>query len=111
MILCVIFFSGANINAIGGELMSTPLHWATRQGHIGVTVLLIQHGADPSILDVEGLGPIHLAAQFGYTAILAYLIAKGTGVNTQDKNGLTPLMWYVYQICFPFISCICRKSQ
>jgi len=46
---------GAIIDAIGGDLQSTPLHWATRQGHISMVILLMQHRADPSILDGEGI--------------------------------------------------------
>ncbi|XP_023329666.1 palmitoyltransferase ZDHHC17 [Eurytemora carolleeae] len=88
---------GADLDAVGGELMSTPLHWATRQGHTQVLVLLLQYGADPSIVDGEGCACLHLAAQFGHTAIVGYLIAKGQSVNTQDENGMTPLMWSCYK--------------
>ena len=45
---------GAFIDAIGGELRSTPMHWATRQGHLSMVVLLVQHVANPNILDGEG---------------------------------------------------------
>ncbi|XP_059478555.1 palmitoyltransferase Hip14 isoform X2 [Neocloeon triangulifer] len=86
---------GAVVDAVGGELQSTPLHWATRQGHLGSMVLLMQYGADPTIRDGEGCSCIHLAAQFGFTAIVAYLVAKGINVNMQDKTGMTPLMWSV----------------
>jgi hypothetical protein len=48
------FFVGAFMDAIGGELCSSPLHWATRQGHLSMVVLLVQHGADPNICDGEG---------------------------------------------------------
>ena len=54
---------GAEVNAVGGELQSTPLQWAVRQGHVSMVVLLMRHGADPSILDGEGCAGIHLAAQ------------------------------------------------
>ncbi len=81
------------MNAIGGELNSTPLHWAVRQGHISMVVLLMQNGADPTIIDGEGCACIHLAAQFGFTAIMAYLVAKGVSVDALDKNGMTPLAW------------------
>ncbi|XP_054710028.1 LOW QUALITY PROTEIN: palmitoyltransferase ZDHHC17-like [Uloborus diversus] len=89
---------GANVDTIGGELLSTPLHWATRQGHLAMVVLLMRHGADPAITDGEGCQCIHLAAQFGHTAIVAYLVAKGQNVNAADKNGMTPLMWSSYRI-------------
>jgi len=88
---------GSVIDAVGGELMSTPLHWATRQGHVAIVIMLLQYGGEPSIKDGEGCAAIHLAAQFGHTAILGYLIAKGQSVNTQDNNGMTPLMWSCYR--------------
>ena len=88
---------GADVDAVGGELMSTPLHWASRQGHIGVIVLLMSAGANPSLRDGEGCAAVHLAAQFGHTAIVGYLIAKGQNVNTADSNGMTPLMWACYR--------------
>lgn len=40
---------GAIVDAVGGELNATPLHWATRQGHLGACVQLMQAGADPSL--------------------------------------------------------------
>lgn len=86
------------IDAVGGELLSTPLHWATRQGHLSVVVILMQYGADPSLLDGEGCSCLHLAAQFGHTAIVAYLIAKGQNMNLVDRNGMTPLMWAAYRV-------------
>ena len=88
---------GADIDAVGGELMSTPLHWATRQGHVSIIVILLQSGANPGARDGEGCAAIHLAAQFGHTAIVGYLIAKGQNVNSQDSNGMTALMWACYR--------------
>jgi len=88
---------GADIDAIGGELLSTPLHWATRQGHTSIVVCLVQAGANISLRDGEGCACLHLAAQFGHTAITGYLIAKGQSVNTQDHNGMTALMWAAYR--------------
>lgn len=89
---------GAVVDAIGGELRSSPLHWATRQGHLSMVVLLMRHGADPSLVDGEGCTCIHLAAQSGHTAIVAYLVAKGQPVNQTDSNGMTPLMWSAYRV-------------
>ena len=88
---------GADVDAVGGELMSTPLHWASRQGHIAIIVQLVTAGATVSLRDGEGCAALHLAAQFGHTAIVGYLIAKGESVNTVDSNGMTPLMWASYR--------------
>eukprot|EP00057_Strongylocentrotus_purpuratus_P011686 XP_011666160.1 PREDICTED: palmitoyltransferase ZDHHC17 [Strongylocentrotus purpuratus] len=87
----------AILDKLGGDLNSTPLHWAVRQGHLPMVVLLMQYGADPSLRDGEGCSGIHLACQFAHTPIVAYLIAKGQDVNMIDGNGMTPLMWSSYK--------------
>ncbi|XP_041472817.1 palmitoyltransferase ZDHHC17-like [Lytechinus variegatus] len=87
----------AIIDKLGGDLNSTPLHWAVRQGHLPMVVLLMQYGADPSLRDGEGCSGIHLACQFAHTPIVAYLIAKGQDANMIDGNGMTPLMWAAYK--------------
>ncbi|CAL1530419.1 unnamed protein product [Lymnaea stagnalis] len=89
---------GAIVDRFGGHLDATPLHWATRQGHLGMVVQLMSCGADPSLRDGEGCSCIHLASQFGHTAIVAYLIAKGQDVDMLDKTGMTPLMWSAHRV-------------
>ncbi|KAF6018027.1 ZDHHC17 [Bugula neritina] len=89
--------NGAVIDKYGGTLNSTPLHWATRQGHLPMMVQLIKAGADPTAVDGEGYQCIHLATMFGHSKIVAYLAAKGFDVDTPDNNGMTPLMWACYR--------------
>lgn len=89
---------GAVVDAIGGDLNATPLHWATRQGHLGAVCLLMSAGADPSLRDAEGVSCIHLAAQFGFTALVAYFIARGVNPDLQDRGGMTALMWAAWKI-------------
>ncbi|GBP07474.1 Palmitoyltransferase Hip14 [Eumeta japonica] len=89
---------GAIVDAIGGELQSTPLHWATRQGHLEATVLLMRAGADPTLRDAEGCACLHLAAQFGHTAVVAYLVARGVSPDAPDAGGMTPLMWSCWKV-------------
>ncbi|EDW41652.1 GM25572 [Drosophila sechellia] len=90
---------GATVDAVGGELNATPLHWATRQGHLGAVVLLMAAGADPRIRDAEGCSCIHIAAQFAHTALVAYFIAKGVDPDLQDRGGMTALMWSAWKVC------------
>jgi len=35
---------GAVVDVLGGDLMATPLHWAIREGHLPMVILLIQYG-------------------------------------------------------------------
>uniref|UniRef100_A0A915EU11 ANK_REP_REGION domain-containing protein n=1 Tax=Ditylenchus dipsaci TaxID=166011 RepID=A0A915EU11_9BILA len=53
-----------NVNAIGGVLSSTPLHWAARHGHAKMVSLLIRSGADWTLRDVEGFTALHISVQF-----------------------------------------------
>ncbi|XP_070508799.1 palmitoyltransferase Hip14 [Chironomus tepperi] len=89
---------GAIVDAVGGELNATPLHWATRQGHLSASVQLMQAGADPSLRDTEGCSCIHLAAQFGHTALVAYFIARGVNADLRDRGGMTALMWAAWKV-------------
>lgn len=89
---------GAEVDAIGGELDATPLHWATRQGHLDAVVLLMNAAADPTLRDAEGCSCIHLAAQFGHTALVAYFVARGVNPDLEDRGGMTPLMWSCWRV-------------
>jgi len=86
---------GVEVDAIGGELNGTPLQWAVRYGHLDTCVMLVKHGADPSIVDVQGFNALHLAAQFGFPLVCAYLISSepGVDVDSTDPEGQTALMW------------------
>ncbi|XP_072941998.1 palmitoyltransferase Hip14 [Epargyreus clarus] len=89
---------GAKVDAIGGELQSTPLHWAARQGHLEAAVVLVRAGADAALRDAEGCAGLHLAAQFGHTAVVAYLVARGQAPDAPDAAGMTPLMWAAWKV-------------
>lgn len=97
-IIIYLLHKGAIVDAVGGELQATALHWATRQGHLAACVLLLQAGADPSLRDTEGCSCIHLAAQFGHTGLVAYFIARGVNCDLQDRNGMTALMWAAWKV-------------
>ncbi|XP_038127647.1 putative palmitoyltransferase ZDHHC13 isoform X1 [Cyprinodon tularosa] len=92
---------GAIIDQLGGDLNSTPLHWAIRQGHLPMVIQLMRYGADPSITDGEGYRSLHLAILFQHMAIAAYLMAKGEEVDVPDCNGQTPLMLAAQKIIGP----------
>lgn len=63
-----------------------------------MVILLLKHGADPMLLDKEGLNCLHLATQNGFTSIIAYFLAKGYEINSPDTNGMTCLMWAAFRI-------------
>uniref|UniRef100_A0A8D0H4C9 protein S-acyltransferase n=1 Tax=Sphenodon punctatus TaxID=8508 RepID=A0A8D0H4C9_SPHPU len=92
---------GAVVDQLGGDLNSTPLHWAVRQGHLSVVILLLKCGADPTLIDGEGVTSTHLAVLFQHMPIIAYLVSKDQSIDTTDFSGQTPLMLSAQKIIGP----------
>jgi len=87
---------GAAVDQIGGDLMASPLHWATRSGHLESVVILIRAGADPLLKDKEGLNCVMVATAFEHTQCLAYILAKlghHFDINAMDNEGRTAALW------------------
>ncbi|XP_030056584.1 palmitoyltransferase ZDHHC13 [Microcaecilia unicolor] len=92
---------GAIVDQLGGDLNSTPLHWAIRQGHLQMVILLLTYGADPTLIDGEGYCSIHLAVLFQHMPLIAYFLSTGQSIDLPDLNGITPLMLSAKQIIGP----------
>jgi palmitoyltransferase len=90
---------GAEVDAIGGDLLATPMQWAARNGHLAVVHLLILHGADPAATDSQGFDTFHLATHSSSPLLLAYLLSQQLPVATDatDRAGRTCLQWACYQ--------------
>lgn len=69
------------IDALGGELQTTPLFWASYHNHIYAVELLLAHGANAFVRDPSGYTPFLLAIQRGFPILAAYLVSKGTDIN------------------------------
>ena len=72
-------------------LLWTPLHLAANFGHLGVSSILIEHGANVAAIDTDQQTPLHLAAKSGHSAIIRILIKHGANTNANDCNQQTPL--------------------
>ncbi|KAF9179366.1 palmitoyltransferase akr1 [Haplosporangium sp. Z 11] len=89
---------GAEVDAIGGELIATPLHWCTRNGHLNMAKLLMKHGADPMLQDSQGFNALHLATHSSNAMLVLYLLMAGDmPIDAADTLGHTNLMWAAYQ--------------
>ncbi len=83
--------------------MKTPLLFATREGNLELTRLLVEAGADIEQADANGITPlintilnysvvsVKRAPQSDHFRIAQYLIERGANVNAQDWYGQTPL--------------------
>ncbi|KAJ1351495.1 hypothetical protein KIN20_007511 [Parelaphostrongylus tenuis] len=89
---------GADPNAVGGLLVSSPLHWACRVGHVFSSALLVKAGAVCNVRDAQGYTPIHLAVQCNQSILVAYLLEKFHYCkDITDNSGMTPVMWAAYR--------------
>ena len=69
----------------------TPLHQASKHGHLKAARMLIDHDADVMAQDEDMETPLHLASQGGHVEVTRMLIECGAGVSAQTKHGETPL--------------------
>ena len=69
------------------------LHWAAIRGDLEMVSLLLDHGADPCLIDGEGDTPLHSAALGGNVEVVRFLLSHGavSTLNAVDKFGYTPL--------------------
>ena len=68
---------------------STPLHLATRRGHIAIALMLVHAGCNIDALDHAHETPLHPAAMEGLLPIVQTLCAFGCQVTHQT-------MLYIY---------------
>lgn len=97
----------ANINAFGGEINATPLHWACRSGLVYMVDYLIKNGADPTLKDSQQYNALHLAVHSSNIMLVVYLLYKFCGstttnglslyVDEPDDSNRTSLHWACYQ--------------
>lgn len=60
----------------------TPLHLAARQGHLEISRLLLEKGADPDRMqDTTARTPLHLAVQHQHEQVTKLLLERGANPN------------------------------
>ncbi|XP_065108747.1 ankyrin repeat and SOCS box protein 16 [Paramisgurnus dabryanus] len=85
-----LLFRGAEVDADPGG--RTALHDACSGAHHICVRLLLDHGADPDVLSVDGNAPLHLCNAMETYQCAEHLVTSGALVNvTQQDSGLTPL--------------------
>ena len=80
-----------DVDAKGGKLMATPLHYATVHGHTTIVERLLDKGADVALTDGNGETPLHDAATFGRIEVGQLPLTHEAPVNALTPEQSTPL--------------------
>ncbi|MEO1300764.1 MAG: ankyrin repeat domain-containing protein [Bacteroidota bacterium] len=76
----------------------TPLEFAVQEGHLEITAILLQHGANPNQANSKDnkRAPIHLAATYhDDPRMLQLLLGHRANIYQNDSTGLNVLHWAV----------------
>ncbi|XP_067661916.1 putative ankyrin repeat protein RF_0381 [Haliotis asinina] len=82
-----------DINSRGGS-KKTPAMTAAQYGHKEVVELLVENGADLSLVCCRGINILHLACSKGHLEVVKYVISQNI-VNINSRGGIqnmTPVM-------------------
>jgi len=80
-----------DVNAVGFQDDTTPLHLASSVGHVDVTRALLEHGSDVTAQCETGATPLHEASSRGHAEVCRVLLEYSANVAAQDEHGSTPL--------------------
>ena len=79
-----------HVNQLGGYY-GTPLHASVRAGHIGVSQLLLAHGADINSRCSDNHTLLYYASTNGRLKTVKWLLDQGAEVDSRERRGETPL--------------------
>ncbi|WP_454783467.1 ankyrin repeat domain-containing protein [Legionella sp. WA2022007384] len=75
----------------------SALHLAVNSGHPDLLRALLPkiNGANPNVMDGDGMVPLHYAIQLKKHKIVGFLLKRHANPDMQDKQGLTPLHYAI----------------
>jgi ankyrin repeat protein len=76
----------------GGELCSTPLHYASMHGQLEAAETLLECGVSVHVRNKFDWTPLLNAAVYGHTPVARLLLSKGAEVNATTDKGLSALI-------------------
>lgn len=90
-IVSVLIQNGAQVNACG--LDGTALQQASYYGDVDMVTELLDHGADPNLVDGSYGGPLQAAVVAGHHKIAQLLLDRGANLDAQPGN-----VWHMFGV-------------
>jgi truncated hemoglobin YjbI len=87
----VLLAAGATADVVSGPTRGTPLHQASRRGHVAVAQALLDHGATIDARDTKRETPLRRAVNCRQIEIVRLLVRHGADPHAADRRGVTPL--------------------
>lgn len=80
--------SGANLIIVNHEDYNkeAPIHVASRCGNVEILELLIDHGANMTLVDAKGRTCLHCTTQSGYHSCLDFLLSTGCNMMLEERD-------------------------
>ena len=93
----VLLQAGADVNQVFRgytPLMESTFPVPGRDERVSILTarLLLEYGADPSIVDFQGMGPLMNSCREDRPDLVRVMLEAGAEVNQCDANGVTPLL-------------------
>ena len=82
--------SGLHFWPLRPETSSRDFHWASRSGHLEVSRVLVDHGANVNARQRNHFTPLHLSAEYGHLEIVKLLLERGADVHALNSYGQMP---------------------
>jgi ankyrin repeat protein len=100
-----------NSNSLEKKSLKTALHITSASYSSRVVKILLQHGANPNSIDLNGNTPLHEAVFNRDIDVAKFLIDKGANVNKKNKEGNTPLDLSYDKYANPMIAQLLNKYR
>jgi len=80
-----------DVNSQSVDNASSPLHLASRGGHVDLARMLVERGADISAQKNDGSTALHLASENDHVDLAWMLVERGADISAQKNDGSTAL--------------------
>jgi ankyrin repeat protein len=78
---------GADVNHIRSDIKQTALFSAASKNHLEIVKYLLEHDADPTIVNISGASPLFISAFNGNFEIFSAILEKDKNINLKVNDG------------------------